>query len=185
MSEIIRSQEPESPGRIAWHRLRKNRIALSGAAILVVLYTLAVFAGFFSPYSPTDQEFRDLFFHPPTSLHFRDSTGNFHLRPSVAPTHMANQNEVRYASGSPASLCYHRAAANHNPYLRETLEVDPAVITIRDDRGAVLLALTGLQETEDNSGVFCAALALDARKSCKTTPAFVLNQRSENHKRSP
>jgi peptide/nickel transport system permease protein len=57
----------ESPGRILWRRLRRQRVALIGGIILIVLYTVALFAGFIAPYGYERQD-RDRFFHPPTAL---------------------------------------------------------------------------------------------------------------------
>src|SRR5580704_9471297 len=60
----------ESPGRILWRRLRRQRVALIGGIILVVLYAVALFAGFIAPYGYERQD-RDRFFHPPTGLRFQ------------------------------------------------------------------------------------------------------------------
>jgi peptide/nickel transport system permease protein len=57
----------ESPGRIFWQRLRRQKIAMVGGGILVVLYVVALFAGFIAPYGFERQD-RDRFFHPPTAL---------------------------------------------------------------------------------------------------------------------
>jgi peptide/nickel transport system permease protein len=57
----------ESPWRVFWRRLRRQRIALVGGGILVVLYTLALFTGFIAPYGYERQD-RERFFHPPTAL---------------------------------------------------------------------------------------------------------------------
>lgn len=57
----------ESPWRIFWQRLRKQRIALFGGIILVLLYLCAIFAGFIAPYGYERQD-RPRFFHPPTKL---------------------------------------------------------------------------------------------------------------------
>lgn len=154
----------ESPGKIAWRRLRRNRVAMAGAAVLVALYTLAIFAGFFSPYSPTEDEFRDHFFHPPSTLHFRDPAGHFSFRPWVSGTYLADKNAINYAAGSPASVCYRRSSANANPYLADSLESDAPVLTIRDDNNHELVSLYSLQETDANSGLFCGILSLDAEK---------------------
>ncbi len=45
---------PRGPWTMLWHRLRKNRIAMIGAAILVILYTLSSLGGFISPYGKND-----------------------------------------------------------------------------------------------------------------------------------
>jgi peptide/nickel transport system permease protein len=60
----------ESPGRIFWLRLRRQRIAMVGGIILAVLYTVALFAGFIAPYGYERQD-RDSFFHSPTALRFQ------------------------------------------------------------------------------------------------------------------
>jgi ABC-type antimicrobial peptide transport system permease subunit len=39
-----------SPGRLAWHELKKNRLAMLGLWVLGFLYTCALFAPFLSPY---------------------------------------------------------------------------------------------------------------------------------------
>ncbi|MCI0343121.1 MAG: ABC transporter permease [Planctomycetales bacterium] len=77
--------EGRSPWAMMWRRLRRNRVALAGAAILGVLYALAFFAGFFAPYH-YDHQFRDTPLAPPHLLggvHFRDAEGVFHWRPFV------------------------------------------------------------------------------------------------------
>jgi peptide/nickel transport system permease protein len=57
----------ESPWRVFWRRLKRQRVALAGGGILVVLYTLALFTGFIAPYGYERQD-RDGFFHSPTAL---------------------------------------------------------------------------------------------------------------------
>lgn len=59
----------QSPTQILWTRLKKQRIAMFGGAVLVVLYFVALFAGFFAPYHFERQD-RDRFFHPPTGIAF-------------------------------------------------------------------------------------------------------------------
>src|SRR5687767_5536799 len=39
-----------SPGQLAWRRLKKNRVAMLGGVILLVMYTMALFAPFIAPY---------------------------------------------------------------------------------------------------------------------------------------
>ena len=53
-----------SPWQIFRQRLKSRRIAMIGGGILVVLYTVAIFAGFISPYDYVRQD-HDRFFHPP------------------------------------------------------------------------------------------------------------------------
>jgi len=61
----IETKVPLSPWQLFWRRLRQRRIAMVGGVILIVLYLVALFAGFVAPYS-YDRLDRDRFFHPPT-----------------------------------------------------------------------------------------------------------------------
>ncbi len=63
-------------------KIRKHRLSIWGLRILVVLYGLAILAGFLAPYS-YDSEQRDHSYHPPMRIHFVDSRGTFHWRPFV------------------------------------------------------------------------------------------------------
>ena len=60
----------------------RHRIALVGLIVLVVLYSMALFAGFFAPYH-YDNDDRKHSYNPPTKVHFFDEEGTFHLRPFV------------------------------------------------------------------------------------------------------
>jgi peptide/nickel transport system permease protein len=71
-----------TPGQIAWRQLRKNRFAMAGGMVLAVLYFMAIFADFLSPY-PIDLQRRALFYYPPTPLVWRDAGGRLSLRPQV------------------------------------------------------------------------------------------------------
>ncbi len=65
---IIEPERPRrGPWRLFWERLRKQRIAMIGGVILVVLYTLALLAGFVAPYNYQRMD-RERFFHSPTAL---------------------------------------------------------------------------------------------------------------------
>ncbi|RTZ92785.1 MAG: hypothetical protein DSY92_01945, partial [Planctomycetota bacterium] len=45
---------PRGPWTMLWHRLRKNKLAMSGAAILLVLYLISCFGGFIGPYGSNE-----------------------------------------------------------------------------------------------------------------------------------
>jgi peptide/nickel transport system permease protein len=60
---------------------RRLKLAL---ALLIVIHIPIIFAGFFAPYDPTEQN-RNHRYAPPTRLHFVDGQGRFHLRPFVYP----------------------------------------------------------------------------------------------------
>lgn len=62
--------------------IKKNKLAYLSLYILGILYFLAIFADFISPY-PYDLQHRDTPYHPPTQIHFVDKNGNFSLRPFV------------------------------------------------------------------------------------------------------
>jgi peptide/nickel transport system permease protein len=71
-----------SQGQLMWRRFRKHKLAVAGGVVVILLYLIAVFAPFLSPYDP--QEFdKDFTYVPPTKLHFVDESGTFHLRPFV------------------------------------------------------------------------------------------------------
>jgi peptide/nickel transport system permease protein len=53
-----------SPWQLFWLRLKHKTIAMAGGVILIVLYLVALLAGFISPYDFQRQD-RDRFFHPP------------------------------------------------------------------------------------------------------------------------
>jgi peptide/nickel transport system permease protein len=61
------SGQTTSPGQLFWRRLRSHRTAMAGGIVLVGLYTLSLFAGFFAPYR-YDLLDKERSFHPPTRL---------------------------------------------------------------------------------------------------------------------
>jgi peptide/nickel transport system permease protein len=69
----------ETPWQLAWRQLRKNRFAMAGGAVLIVLYAAAIFASFLSPYSITERT--DQVYQPPSPVVFHDSHGTFSLEP--------------------------------------------------------------------------------------------------------
>lgn len=69
ISQPKEESAPLSPGQIFWRRLRQRRMAMAGGWILVVLYAIALVAGFVAPYGYERQD-RERFFHPPTRLGF-------------------------------------------------------------------------------------------------------------------
>ncbi len=81
------------PWQIMWMKLRRDRIALFGGVILIGLYSLAIFAGFFSPYSYRHQ-FRDTAFQPPVLL-WSDSSRRVATERFVAPDDLIDALEAR------------------------------------------------------------------------------------------
>ncbi|HZT23139.1 MAG TPA: ABC transporter permease [Verrucomicrobiae bacterium] len=60
----VETPTPLSPWRLFWLRLRRRKVALAGGVILIVLYTVALFAGFLAPYGYNHIQ-ENSFFHPP------------------------------------------------------------------------------------------------------------------------
>lgn len=59
------ADQPLSPWQLFWQRLKRRRIAVVGGIILILLYLIALFAGFIAPYS-YDRIDTNYSFHPPT-----------------------------------------------------------------------------------------------------------------------
>ena len=76
--------EPQgkSVGGLMWIKFRRNPLAKIGIVILAILYFLCLLCEFFSPHTTADV-YEEAMDHPPTTLHFVDSKGKFHLRPFV------------------------------------------------------------------------------------------------------
>ncbi|HEY3931297.1 MAG TPA: ABC transporter permease [Verrucomicrobiae bacterium] len=60
----VEAQIALSPWQIFWQRLKRRRIAMTGGAILIFLYLVALFAGFIAPLSYDDLDTNNSF-HPP------------------------------------------------------------------------------------------------------------------------
>lgn len=71
-----------SYGRLLYLRFRKNKLAVVGFWVLVVLYTSGLCAEFFAPYGQITR-FLDSVLAPPRPLRFVDAEGHVHLRPFV------------------------------------------------------------------------------------------------------
>lgn len=67
-----------SPFRRGIRRLRRNRVALFSFWVLAALYSVAVLAPFLAPYH-YDNEQREDTYHPPSSLHCRQPSGEWGL----------------------------------------------------------------------------------------------------------
>ncbi len=79
---VARTRAPQSPGAIVWRHLRRNRTAMLGAIVLVVLYASAICAPWVAPYDPSLQH-NEFGYAPPTRLHWREANGTWHLFPFV------------------------------------------------------------------------------------------------------
>ncbi len=68
--------------QIMWLRFKRNRLAMFGASFLIIMYLVALFAGFLAPYG-VRTTFDAYVSAPPHGLRFVDAEGRFHLRPFV------------------------------------------------------------------------------------------------------
>lgn len=79
-------QAMRTRAQVIWEQFRKHRLAVWGGRILLVMYTMAIFAGFFSPYDPNYYETSPPSAnHSPSRIHFRDEQGRL-TRPFVHAT---------------------------------------------------------------------------------------------------
>ncbi|HEY6102386.1 MAG TPA: ABC transporter permease [bacterium] len=88
-TEAIRAVAPRTPAQLAWRQLRRHRLALIGGAILIILYSMSLFADFIAPYS-LDTSDRAKFYHPPTIPRLVDGSGRLHWRPFVYDTQLVD-----------------------------------------------------------------------------------------------
>ncbi|MEZ4708186.1 MAG: ABC transporter permease [Caldilineaceae bacterium] len=74
-----------SVGRLMWRRFLRNRLAVGGAIVLLLIYIVVIFADFFAPYEHIISN-EDFVARPPQLPRFFDGEGNFSLRPFVYGT---------------------------------------------------------------------------------------------------
>lgn len=159
-SDMNTNKNSASPAKLAWRRLQKNPIALWGGCILAGFYLIALLAGFFSPYSPTDDEFRTHFYHSPTPIYFHDSNGKFTLRPHVNSTTLVDRRSLIYAEGNPLYLAMHIPDANENSYAADNIEESSPVVRVFASDGKLLAEASYLKETGNDTALFIAAVPL-------------------------
>jgi peptide/nickel transport system permease protein len=70
-----------SQWRLMWLHFKRHRLALAGGVVVLLLYLLALFAGFLAPYGKY-QRFPGFIHVPPQKIHFHDGD-RLHLRPFV------------------------------------------------------------------------------------------------------
>jgi peptide/nickel transport system permease protein len=65
-----------SQWQLIWWKFRRHKLAIAGGIGLIILYFLAIFCEFLSPYSPTDR-FTEYSNAPPTKIYFGDKSKKF------------------------------------------------------------------------------------------------------------
>lgn len=68
------NQQLLTPRQLVWLRFRRNRMAIVGTCILLILYLFALFAPFLAPYLPQTR-FPDHLYLTPRRIHVRDADG--------------------------------------------------------------------------------------------------------------
>ena len=136
----------------SWHLILRHRLARAGMLLLILLYGSAILANFLAPYS-AQEEFRDLFYHPPTSIHFRDEERNL-VAPYVIPSHLIDPGKHHFREGSPLWIGFSIQEKNTSPYIRETIYFDKALAVLENSKGEHLGAIVSIQETGEDTGVF-------------------------------
>lgn len=98
MTEANREQavEREAQGaRRALSFARRRPKFLAGFVVVLLFYSIALFADFLAPYDYRSQSRREVL-APQTSLHFRDREGSFHARPFIYARRLVDPLERRY-----------------------------------------------------------------------------------------
>ena len=86
-ASAAKTPQSQSLTQVALRQFRKHPLAVWGLRILLVLYTFALFAGFFTPYDPNYYElYPPKGHHPPTRIHFVDPETGKLSRPFVYAT---------------------------------------------------------------------------------------------------
>lgn len=84
--------ETASQWRLIWWRFRKHRLAMTGAVVLIILYAVAIFAGFFAPYASGTTTATSAY-QPPQLPSFSPADG-FYVHPSVGRTDLQTLQRV-------------------------------------------------------------------------------------------
>jgi len=74
-----------SQWQLMWWRFRRHRMANVGAVFVILFYAVALAVEPIAPYHP-DLVDANYSYRPPTTIHFVDAEGRFHLRPFIYGT---------------------------------------------------------------------------------------------------
>lgn len=90
---VARGAIGRSPWQVFWREFRRSPLALAGAAILIALYGMALFADFLAPWPMAKQDL-DFGYHPPTPVHWF-AEGRF-VGPYVLGSELVDLGRSRY-----------------------------------------------------------------------------------------
>jgi len=71
-----------SQWQLMWRKFKKHKAATTAGPVLVILYFLAIFCEFITPYGPLTR-FPKYSYAPPQRIRFFDETKSFHFRPFI------------------------------------------------------------------------------------------------------
>lgn len=63
--------------QLVWWKFRRHKLAQIAMVVLTIFYIIVVFAEFLAPYDPS-KRYKEYTVLPPTKVHLRDASGNFH-----------------------------------------------------------------------------------------------------------
>lgn len=82
IEQITQAEDTISLQKLMWYRFRRNKLAFASLVMVVILFTVLIFADFFAPYGQ-HQRNETRRNQPPQIIRFRDVEGNFSFRPFV------------------------------------------------------------------------------------------------------
>jgi peptide/nickel transport system permease protein len=88
------TEKVRSPWRIAWMRLKRHKLAMISAYLLIIMYTAVVFAGFLAPYHMHTTQRND-YLQPPSPVYWKDENGKL-SRPYVYAMEMTDPLSQEY-----------------------------------------------------------------------------------------
>ena len=150
-----------SQRQLMWWKFRKHKMAVLSVLLVVLLYSLAIFADFCAPHDPneTDTEF---LFVPPRGIHFVGSEG-FSLRPFVYGLELSIDDETyrkTYTDDKSVEQPIH-LFVHGTPYeMWGLIESDVHLFGLEDGKGVFLLGTDKLGQDVFSRILFGARISL-------------------------
>lgn len=82
----LKLTQPLTPTQITWRKLKKNRLAVAGGAVLIILYLMAIFAQFLAPYASDSQD-PLASYRPPMVVHWTPAPTVYSVQQSLDQYH--------------------------------------------------------------------------------------------------
>src|SRR5581483_8764973 len=90
----------ESYSALVWRKFRRNKIAIAGGLMIIMLVSMAVFADFLSPSDPITPNMQYAYTRP-QPIYLIDSAGSLHLRPFTFPQQQVLDPQTMLPSWQP------------------------------------------------------------------------------------